>query len=129
MTDHRPDADALRGVMLDDRHRRTPSARQHQIADVRCPRGHLLAVAVGTRHGPWVAWRQPWVQRTPTGGWEVEWSDQAGVQQVQCTCRDSTATLDLEKLADQRGTVPVGDAPRPPVLDADTTDDAARLLP
>lgn len=62
----RPSADALLPIMLTEgRAKLSAHARQHLLAEVRCPRRHLLAAMIRTADVPWVLWRgglfgQPW---------------------------------------------------------------------
>jgi hypothetical protein len=105
----RPPADALLPAMLDEQGRLRLIARQMLIADLRCPKGHLLALVVGTKHGPWAAWR---VAGHP---WSCEWvrfpsdPDMTLLQAVGCRCRSAGGQrlwkVPMHWLAVQRGTV------------------------
>lgn len=131
MTDDRPDAEVLRRAMFDNHHRLVPRARRYVTADVRCPRRrHLLAVVVGTPHGRWAAWREPWVERTPSGGWECAWSDEAWPVTVVCSCDrgKNSWLLDMPWLAGQVGTWSPDDVPRPHEPDVGDGRSAARFL-
>lgn len=119
-TPPRPPAGELAPLMLTAEHRVAPAVRRHVASELRCPRGHLLAVTLGTAtYGRWAAWRAPWVEHTPGGGWEHEWPEDAGWQTVTCTCNNRSWQLDVGWLAGQHGTLSTADLPTDTVTDDD----------
>jgi len=98
-----PPAPELLGSLLDERHRIRRGVPI--LAEVRCPRRHhRLAVIVPTPAGAYALWRAPWVEHTPSGGWETELAADAGPHAVSCTC-DRQWWVDLAQLAACRGVV------------------------
>lgn len=82
MTD-RPPADALLPAMLEyGRPKVAAHVRRDLLAEVRCPRRHLLAATVRTTGGAWVLWRGA----LQGAGWASGWLDEIADPAALYTC-------------------------------------------
>ena len=108
--DTRPPADELLVHALDDTHRVASPWRRYQSTALRCRRGHLVAVVLGTRHGRLVLVRDARPgsrQRLDHGGWTAAWADEDGMASAGCVCdRGQNGWLvEVPWLAQQIGTL------------------------
>lgn len=112
----RPAASLVWEWMTDDRHRLTPRNKPYVRTWLRCRRRrHLLAVVVRTPQEPLVAVKDPWVEHTPHGGWQVWWADEAWAEAGTCKCPCSGGIwhMNVEWLLEQRDEVWAQDMPKP----------------